>query len=234
MQKGSIDEKSRGIWIWMDWMDGDPRIWNELEPFEALKWHAACFMVAWVEWTGIRESFRHKLVACVDLLTEGCWVEYFAGLFESLGQWLARFVIELNEYLPVKVEYVEAKAFCGVRVLSGFDKQLRCQILQWDTGVAWTKHGVITNCHSYRKDTSGLNLIWIMLFSSCLRLVAKSRMAQLERLWWMRVVVPSLEWRHCLFVRLSFRRLSVLLSVRLAVSSFLCFPPFLDATFKDN
>ena len=124
--------------------------------------------------------------------------------------------------------------FCGVRVLSGFDKQLRCQILQWDTGVAWTKHGVITNCHSYRKDTSGLNLIWIMLFSSCLRLVAKSRMAQLERLWWMHVVVPSLEWRHCLFVRLSFHRLSVLLSVRLAVSSFLCFPPFLDATFKDN
>lgn len=59
----------------VDWMDGDPRIWNELEPFEALKWHAACFMLAWVEWTGIPESFRYKLVACVDLLTEGCWVE---------------------------------------------------------------------------------------------------------------------------------------------------------------
>lgn len=33
------------------------------------------------------------------------------GLFESLGQWLARFVHELNEYLPVKVEYVEAAGF---------------------------------------------------------------------------------------------------------------------------
>ncbi|CAK9027128.1 unnamed protein product [Durusdinium trenchii] len=30
------------------------------------------------------------------------------GLFESLGQWLACFVMELNEYLPVKVNYVEA------------------------------------------------------------------------------------------------------------------------------
>lgn len=29
------------------------------------------------------------------------------GLFESLGQWLACFVMELNEYLPVKVNYVE-------------------------------------------------------------------------------------------------------------------------------
>ena len=30
------------------------------------------------------------------------------GLFEALGQWLARFVVELNEYLPVQVDYVEA------------------------------------------------------------------------------------------------------------------------------
>ncbi|CAE7019732.1 unnamed protein product, partial [Symbiodinium sp. KB8] len=29
------------------------------------------------------------------------------GVFESLGKWLARFVLELNHYLPAPVDYVE-------------------------------------------------------------------------------------------------------------------------------
>ena len=53
--------------------------------------------------TGKAEQ-RAALVA----MQKGSIDEKSRGLFESLGQWLARFVIELNEYLPVKVEYVEA------------------------------------------------------------------------------------------------------------------------------
>lgn len=53
--------------------------------------------------TGKAEQ-RAALVA----MQKGSIDEKCRGLFESLGQWLARFVHELNEYLPVKVEYVEA------------------------------------------------------------------------------------------------------------------------------
>ena len=35
------------------------------------------------------------------------------GVFESLGKWLARFVLELNHYLPAPVDYVEVQTCRG-------------------------------------------------------------------------------------------------------------------------
>lgn len=45
------------------------------------------------------------------------------GIFESLGRWLACFVLELNEYLPVKVDYVEAHGAYGAWVFQKHRRQ---------------------------------------------------------------------------------------------------------------
>ena len=79
MQKGSIDEKCRGT------------TQQEIQQVLFVK------------------HFRHVQGVLQTQIDAVCALKRRTpGLFESLGQWLARFVHELNEYLPVKVEYVEA------------------------------------------------------------------------------------------------------------------------------
>jgi len=55
------------------------------------------------------------------------------GVFESLGKWLARFVLELNHYLPAPVDYVEA----GGKVTDGPTGRIMldaCQAELWAQG----------------------------------------------------------------------------------------------------
>ncbi|CAK0799295.1 unnamed protein product [Prorocentrum cordatum] len=73
--------------------------------------------------------------AALVAMQKGPLDENVRGIFTSLGTWLANFVLELNDYLPRPVEYVEA----GGKLTDGPSGQLMldtCHALLRDHGVS--------------------------------------------------------------------------------------------------